>query len=86
VPRGVEHLIAGAGLDNPALVHDQHAIGDLLDRAKIMRDEQAGKAVAALQLRVRPGNEGSSFVFKAQMPSVFQRSTDPSVKFAAWLR
>jgi hypothetical protein len=47
----VEDLVARAFLDDAALLHDDDAVGDLLDHAEIMADEQAGEAVLALQFR-----------------------------------
>ena len=36
--------------DNPAKVHDDHPIGDMLDHADIMADEKIGQIIGVFQI------------------------------------
>ena len=48
--RTVEDVVARAFLDDIAVLHHDHPVGDLLDHGKVVADEQAGKAVLLLQV------------------------------------
>ena len=48
VARPLEHGTPRTFLDDPSLVHDHHAIGDLLDRREIVTDEEARESIVAL--------------------------------------
>ena len=37
-------------LDNTAKIHDGHGMGQILDNAKVMRNEEIGKLIACLKV------------------------------------
>ena len=44
----IEDLIPRAILDDAAILHDHHPIGDLLHRGEVLADEQAVEAIPGL--------------------------------------
>ena len=54
MPRALEDLLDGPGLDDAAAIHDGDTVGDLGDDAEIVRDEDHGRA----RLGLAPGEHG----------------------------
>ena len=48
--RPLQHCLAGALLADAAGMHHRHAVGDVLDNADVVGDEEVGHAEFALQL------------------------------------
>src|SRR6266403_4404894 len=51
VLRVAEHLVTVALFDDRALVHHDHAVGEVLDDREIVRDEQVGQPETPLQIQ-----------------------------------
>ena len=46
----VEHLVGVAFFDNPAIVHDQHFVGNRAGDREVVSDEQIGHAETLVQI------------------------------------
>src|SRR4051812_39593466 len=50
MPRGAYHSFGFGHLDNRAQIHDSHAVADMLDNRKIMRDEEVSDPMTLLEI------------------------------------
>ena len=46
---GAENLVTGAGLDQPAEVHDRDPVGVVADHGEVVGDEQKGETQTVLE-------------------------------------